>query len=142
MSVYERMLQLASQGFACSQIMMQLVLDAEEKEDSDLIRTAGAFIDGMHGLGLTCGALTGGFCIIAYYAGNGEPYEQGSPNHDAMVKQLYDWFVEEVGTCYGGITCPDLLDQGSRAKLEVCPAVVEKTFNKALEILDQHDLLY
>lgn len=141
MTLFERMLQLSSQGFACAQIMMQLVLDAEEKEDPDLIRTVGALNNGLRDCGLTCGALTGGACVISYYAGQGEPDEMPDPDYDAMTQQLYRWFVEEMGSRYGGITCPALLGEGTRDKLEVCPTVVEETFNKALEILDEHDLL-
>lgn len=141
MAVFERMLQLSSQGFACAQIMMQLVLDAEKKENPDLIRTVGALNNGMRDTGLTCGALTGGACVISFYAGQGEPDEMPDPEYDRMVQELYNWFVKEMGPRYGGTTCPAVLDNGNRSKLDVCPVVVEETFNKALEILDEHDLL-
>ncbi len=141
MSMFERMLQLSSQGFACAQIMMQLVLDAEEKSDPDLIRTMGALNNGLRDNGLTCGALAGGACVISYYAGQGETDEQPDPNYDSLVQQLYAWFAEEMGARYGGITCPALLGNGLREKSDVCPGIVEETFNKALELLDEHDLL-
>lgn len=141
MSMFERMLQLSSQGFACAQIMVQLVLDAEDKHNPDLIRTVGALNNGMRDTGLTCGALTGGACVISYYAGQGEIDEQADPLYDPLVQELYRWFSEEMGTRYGGITCPAMLGGGTRSKLDVCPAVVEETFNKALEILDERGLL-
>lgn len=141
MALFERMLQLSTQGFACAQIMMQLVLDAEGKEDPDLIRSVGALNNGLRDTGLTCGALTGGACVISYYAGQGEADEMPEPNYDLMIQELHTWFTDEMTPRYGGITCPEMLDEGSRDKLEVCPVVVEETFNKALEILDQHDLL-
>lgn len=141
MSMFERMLELSSQGFACSQIMMQLVLDAEESENSELTRVMSALTNGMRDTGLTCGALTGGACVIAYYAAGGEPYEANDPHYDVMIQELHAWFVETMGSRYGGITCPEMLGNGSRTKLDVCPDVVEETFNKALELLDAHDLL-
>lgn len=142
MSVYERMLELSSQGFACSQIMMQLVLDAEGKKDPDLLRTMAALTNGMRDTGLTCGALTGGACVISYYAAQGEPFEAHDPHYDEMIRELYEWFTTEMVPRYGGISCPQMLGNGTRQKLEVCPPVVEETFNKALELLDKHDLLY
>ena len=141
MSTYERMLQLSSQGYECVQIMMQLVLDAEEQENIDLIRSLGAFNNGMRDTGHTCGALIGGACIIAYYASNGEPYESADPHFDSMVQELTTWFKEEMGARFGGITCPEMLGNGSRNKLDVCPLAVEETFNKALALLEENDLL-
>ena len=141
MAMFDRMLQLSSQGFACAQIMMQLVLDAEEKEDPDLIRTMGALNNGLSDSGLTCGALSGGVCVLSYYAGQGQPDEMPDPNYDAMVKQLFSWFEEEMTERFGGIACPEMLGNGTRDKMSVCPAVVEETFTKALEILDEYELL-
>ena len=139
--MFERMLQLSSQGFACAQIMMQLVLDAEGNDNPDLIRSMGALNNGMRDTGLTCGALTGGACVISYYAGQGQPDEVSDPSYDAMVQQLHGWFIDEMSSRYGGVSCPEMLGQGSRDKMSVCPAVVEETFNKVLEILDEHELL-
>jgi hypothetical protein len=141
MTMFERMLQLSTEGLACAQIMMQLVLDAEEKQDFDLIRSLGALNNGLRDGGLTCGALTGGACVISYYAGQGEAAEPADPDYVAMIQELQAWFSAEMGGRFGGITCPALLDNGARSKMEVCPELVEATFNKALEILDEHDLL-
>ena len=141
MSMFERMLQLSSQGFACAQIMMQLVLDGEEKDDPDLLRSLGALNNGLRDAGQLCGALSGGACVISYYAGQGRPDEMADPSYDSMVKQLFDWYHTEMTARYGGITCPALIKGDHTNKLTVCPSVVEQTFNKALELLDEHDLL-
>jgi len=141
MTMFERMLQLSSQGFACTQIMMQLVLDEEEKVNPDLIRSLGALNNGLRDSGQICGALTGGACVISYFAGQGEADEMSDPAYDRMTQQLYDWFASEMTERYGGITCPVMLRGDQKNKLKVCPPVVEETFNKALEILDEHDLL-
>ena len=141
MTMFERMLQLSSQGFACAQIMMQLVLDEEEKEDPDLIRSLGALNNGLRDNAQLCGALLGGSCVISYFAGQGQADELADPDFDSMVKELYLWFTAEMTERYGGTTCPRMLGNDQSNKLKVCPAVVEETFNKALEILDEHELL-
>jgi len=141
MAIFERMLQLSTQGFACAQIMMQLILEGESKEDPDLIRSLGALNNGLRDSGSICGALLGGACIISYYAGQGQVEELADPDFDLMVQKLYEWFAEEMTSRYGGITCTSLLKDDQSNKLTVCPAVVEETFNKALEILDEYDLL-
>jgi len=141
MAVFERMLQLSSQGFSCAQIMMQLILEGEDKEDPDLIRSLGALNNGLRDSGSVCGALLGGVCVISYYTGQGQEDELADPDYDSMIQMLYKWFDAEMTSRYGGITCPALLRGDQSNKLTVCPAVVEKTFNKALEILDEHDLL-
>jgi hypothetical protein len=58
-----------------------------------------------------------------------------------MVQELYGWFTTEMAERYGGITCPAILQGDQRNKLKLCPVIVEETLNKALEILDEHELL-
>jgi len=135
------MLQLSSQGFACAQIMMQLVLDSENKEDPDLIRSIGALNNGLRDSGSLCGALLGGACVISFYGGQGQADELPDPAYDQIVQEFFGWFNAEMTQRYGGIACTTLLDNDQRNKLKVCPAVVEESFNKALELLDEHDLL-
>ena len=141
MTLFERMLQLSSQGFACAQIMMQLVLDGEGNENPDLIRAMGALNNGLRDSGLVCGALSGGACVLSYYAGQGEAEELPDPNYDRMVQQLSSWFTTQMTERYGGITCPEVLKGNQSNKLTICPALVEETFNKTLEILDENELL-
>lgn len=141
MSLYERMLGLSSQGFACAQIMMILTLEAENKQNPDLVRSIGALNNGFRDCGLVCGALTGGISMISYYAGQGEGDELPDPDYDAMAAELYRWFKEGIGQEYGGIECPVLLDGDAGNKLTRCPDIVERTFNRTIEILDEHELL-
>jgi hypothetical protein len=135
------MLELSHQGFACAQVMMQLVLDAEDKQDADLIRTVGALNNGVRDNALVCGAFLGGACVISYYAGQGEPDELPGSDYDQMTQELYAWFVEQVATPRGGITCAQMLANDEANKLTVCPDAVERTFNKAIELLESRDLL-
>jgi hypothetical protein len=141
MSLYERMLELSHQGFACAQVMMQLVLDAEDKQDADLVRTVGALNNGLRGNALVCGAFLGGACVISYYAGQGEPDEMPNSAYDEMVQELYAWFAEQIAAPRGGMTCPQMLGNDDANKLIVCPDAVERTFNRAIELLEGRDLL-
>ena len=59
------MLSLYDEGYDCAQILMRLVLDAEEKENPDLIRTLAGLNGGIGGSGHTCGCMTGGACLLA-----------------------------------------------------------------------------
>jgi hypothetical protein len=140
-SLFERMLLISHQGFACAQIMMLIVLEAEEKRDADLVRTVGALNNGLRDNGLVCGAFLGGASIIAYYCGQGEPDEMADPAQDELTQQLYQWFVEEVAKPRGGMSCPEMLGGDAANKLTVCPDAVERTFNKAIELLEENDLL-
>ncbi|NLT17733.1 MAG: C_GCAxxG_C_C family protein, partial [Clostridiales bacterium] len=71
-----RLMELSSQGFFCSQILLMLRLEAEGKQNPDLVRALGGLAGGLGFSGKTCGALTGGACLIAYYAGKGAPDER------------------------------------------------------------------
>ena len=141
MDLFERMLKLSSQGFACAQIMMILTLEAENKEDPDLIRVLGALNNGFRDNGLVCGAFTGGACMLSYYAGQGESDEVADPDYDAMTQELFTWFDDTIGEQYGGITCPVILEGDMSNKLTRCPDIVERAFNKTIEILDEKGLV-
>jgi hypothetical protein len=135
------MLELSHQGFACAQIMMQLVLDAEDKENPDLIRSIAALNNGLRDNGQICGAFLGGACVISYYAGQGEANELPDPDYDELVQELYQWFIAEVAGGQDLANCPAMLKNDDANKLIICPAAVERTFNKAIELLDSRDLL-
>lgn len=57
-----RMMELKSKGFYCSQIMMLLALENQDKINEDLVRSMAGLAFGV-GIGDVCGALTGGACI-------------------------------------------------------------------------------
>jgi hypothetical protein len=135
------MLELSRQGFACAQVMMQLVLDVEDRQNPDLIRTVGALNNGLRGNAQLCGAFLGGACIISYYAGQGEPDELADSAYDELTQELFLWFVEQIAAPRGGMTCPEMLGNDDTNKLIVCPDAVERTFNRAIELLESRDLL-
>ena len=61
-----RMIQLAGQGFHCSQILLTMGLEAQGKSNPDLIRAMAGLAGGLGFSGDTCGALTGGSCCWGF----------------------------------------------------------------------------
>ncbi|WP_088186600.1 DVU_1555 family C-GCAxxG-C-C protein [Desulfosporosinus sp. FKA] len=129
-----RMFQLAAQGFCCSQIILILGLDDLGKENPDLIKAMHGLCGGIGRSGKTCGALTGGACLIGLSAGKGSPGESGHLKINAMLKELMNWF-EDV---HGSIECEGILDQSLDEGNEYpvrCGNIVAATFNKVQEII-------
>jgi len=132
-----RMMELKSKGFYCSQIMMLLALEAQEKENPDLIRAMAGLAFGV-GIGEVCGALTGGACILSLYAGKGTEEEAEHFRLVSMLTELGDWFREIYGGQYGGISCDAISEDGS-LRNERCGALVTATYRKVLELLVEND---
>ena len=85
--------------------------------------------------GLTCGALTGGCCLIGMYAGvNEEGSEHG--RLPLMLEEYVDWFREEYGQRYGGIDCEQIMQDDPRLRYERCPGMILAAVLKTKEILE------
>lgn len=134
MELSERIMELAAQGLQCSQIMMQLSLDLREREEPFTIRALGALGGGMY-VQRTCGVLSGGVAMLSSYfdraKGDPEPEEYKVP-----AAQLATWFEAEMGS----IDCRDLVIFDREHMMKVCPGMIEKTFLKCLEILEEHGI--
>ncbi len=140
MDLFDRMLELSRQGFFCAQIMLQLALEAEGKEDPDLIRAMGGLNGGVGNTGGVCGAFTGGACLLSYFAGKGEPDELEHPELDAMIAELSEWFREYTAE-YGGTACMQILENDRRNQIQRCPLIVQAVFEKCMELLEGHGVL-
>jgi C_GCAxxG_C_C family probable redox protein len=132
-----RMMELKAKGFYCSQIMMLLALDAQEKENPDLIRAMAGLAFGV-GIGEVCGALTGGACILSLYAGKGAEEDEEHFCLMSMLNHLGEWFRETYAGQYGGISCNTITEDGA-LRNERCGAVVAATYQKVLELLVEND---
>jgi C_GCAxxG_C_C family probable redox protein len=128
-----RMMELKSKGFYCSQIMMLLALENQDKTNQDLIRSMAGLAFGV-GIGDVCGALTGGACILSLYAGKGMEEEEEHFRLMGMLHELGDWFREAFAGQYGGISCDAISEDGS-LRNERCGGVVAATYQKVIEIL-------
>ena len=134
-----QMLRLASAGYACSQIIVQLALDAREEETPALERSMAGLAYGCGGGQASCGALTGGCCMLALYAGKGCDDETESDQLPLMLADLTEWFEEQVGARYGGTLCENITgEDGPPAARQRCGEIVGNTFAKAMEILAVH----
>lgn len=129
-----RLFQLATQGFCCSQIMLILGLDEQGKENPDLIKAMQGLCGGIGRSGKTCGALTGGACLIGLNAGKGSASEFSHAKINRMINVLLEWF-EEI---HGSIECSGILDhsldEGNEYPVQ-CGNIVSTTFSKVYEIL-------
>lgn len=130
-----RVAELALKGYKCSHILVQIGLDAQEKTNPDLLRAMSGLANGM-GNGLTCGALSGGCCLIGMYAGTDH---HGSDEHarlPLMLEEYVEWFREEAEQRFGGIDCKTIMQDDPRLRNERCPGLILDAVLKAKEILE------
>ena len=133
--VFLKMLELAQAGFYCSQILLIIGLEAQGKENPDLVRAMSGLIGGMGFSGRTCGALTGGACLIGLYAGKGTAEEMEDSRLNDMVRALVEWFEQEASSQYNGTACNDILENNPMNRMARCPQLVQNTLGKVEEIL-------
>ncbi|MBM3299354.1 MAG: C_GCAxxG_C_C family protein [Deltaproteobacteria bacterium] len=133
-----RMLQLAQQGFHCSEVLLFMGLDALGQDNPDLIRSVSALSGGIGFSGEACGALTGGACLLGLYAGRGKPDEDEDPRMKVMVQELVDWFSQKYGGAYGGIRCRDITEDDPANVPSRCPRLVTAVYRKARSLMDEH----
>jgi len=113
-------------------------LEAQGKSNPDLIRAMSGLAGGLGFTGDTCGALTGGACLLGLYAGRGAPEEQEDEKLNLMVSELVDWFSEEYGKIYGGIRCEIILGDDPRNRTARCPNMVFGTYEKVKALLIEY----
>lgn len=134
-----RMLQMAHQGYACSQIMMLLALDACGRSNPDLVRCmAGPAYGCGDGRG-TCGTLTAGCCLLALFAGQGDDGPPVAERLILMQQELVDWFEGRVGAPDGAVTCAAIVGaDGPAAARQRCGSLVADTYRRVMVILEAH----
>jgi hypothetical protein len=137
-----RILQLSKEGLSCSQILMQLALEARGESNSALVRSMGALAYGYgHGKG-HCGVLTAACCALALHTDNGSSPDTQSERLPLMLQELNDWFDERVTTRFGGITCESIVGkEGPQASRQKCGAILMETYAKILSILEAHGVV-
>ena len=135
-----RVIELSQQGFNCSQVLLQMGLEAQGKSDPDLIRAVYGLAWGIGFTNNVCGVLSGGACLLSLYAGKGTPEEEAHENIISMIRELVQWFKDDVGTRYGGINCNDILGEDSASQGANCGNVVVSTYLKVVEILNANGI--
>jgi C_GCAxxG_C_C family probable redox protein len=134
MALDEKIAELLSQKFHCSQIMMQIGLDALDLDEPNLVKAMTGLAGGLGGCGKNCGALTGGVCMISLFAGRGAAEGEAGPEFETMVSEFLLWFEET----YGSADCGDII-QGDKDNISsTCPQLICATCRKALELLQSY----
>lgn len=141
MEVIERIMELSGQGFCCSQILLQLGMDITGESNPMLLRAMGGLCGGVGYSGDVCGTLTGGCCLIAYFAGKGDAEEEADEEYADMLKELCDWFDEQYSEAYGSRKCNDIIEGDPFNKPKRCPGLMENVYVKAVEILQSHGII-
>ena len=94
MDLYERIMELGSMGYHCSQIIMIMTLETIGEENPQLVKAMGGLGGGIGYCGDTCGCLTGSACAIGYFLGNLAPEEKEDAQMKPAVQELYQWFTD------------------------------------------------
>lgn len=133
--LFFKLMELSQAGFYCSQILLIIGLEAQDKENPDLIRAMSGLNGGVGFEGKTCGALTGGACLIGLYTGKGTAEEMEDSRENDMIRELVMWFEQTACQGYAGIDCDDILENDPANRLARCPQLVSETLSKVEEIL-------
>ena len=136
MDFESRLLRLARQGFECAQILMILALDIEGASNPELIRAMSGLNGGMGRSGGACGVMTGGACVLGYFAGKGEAEE---PEHSCareIVAEYTQWFKSRF--CGD---CRDIIGGDFSKCLVTCAPIMRDGFEKILELLEKYEIL-
>lgn len=135
--LFLRMLELAKNGYNCSQIIVQCALDIEGKENPDLLRAVGGLSNGLGHTGGVCGALTGGCCALGLFLTKGEDDEEEDPRANDIIAEYVAWFAETMGST----ECLELLRGDWANKKTVCPDMNKAAIEKVIELLEENEVL-
>jgi hypothetical protein len=135
-----RLLKLGGKGYTCSQIILLLGLEMQGESNPGLVRAMAGLAYGCGSGRASCGAFSGGCCLLALYAVKGSDEETQSEKLQAMLQDLSDWFGNQIGDPSGGMTCETIVGlEGPAAFRQRCGSLVADTFAKVLEILQTYE---
>ncbi len=137
-----RISQLHLQGFHCAQVLLIMGLEYQGKEDPDLIRAMNGLSGGLGFQGKTCGALAGGACLLALFAGRGRLQEKEQRCLNLMIQQLVEWFEVGFGKEFGGIDCNAILGGDPWNRMTRCPRLINETYFMVRDLLKENGLAY
>ena len=136
-----RMFKLTNAGYCCSQIMIKMALDAEEKENADLLRALNGLCMGIGSGQKTCGVLNGGIAVLGLYAGKGTDTEYPKQGFSDMTDEYAGWFEDE----FGGTQCRDIIGVCSISDFRTnqeyrlkCGDILMRSYSKIQEILQEN----
>lgn len=124
-----RLNQMLQSGKCCAQAMVAMGLELQGQENQQMETGAAALCLGVRS-GLTCGALTGAAMMMNLF----DPKTAMSD----MIPELSEWFQDTYGELYGSADCAAILEGNTANKAGRCPALIENTYRKAREILEDY----
>lgn len=141
--IVARMIELSEKQYNCSQILMSLFLEQDQKQNPDLMRAMSGLGDGCGFFQETCGIMTGGAGILALYAGKGSDQESESDHLLPMLEELGDWFRYETQKNFKGTRCKDIAGDlvGTPEVKQICGGLIFQTYNKINEILGSYETI-
>jgi hypothetical protein len=140
--LFMRMMRLGQQGYSCSQILLLLALEARGQSNPDLVRAMAGLAYGCGSSKASCGVLTGGCCLLAFWAVDEHQPEQPSAHLPVMLAELTDWVEEHIGSSHGGTTCDAIVGAaGPAASRQTCATLIADAYAKVIEILERYHLM-
>lgn len=141
MSYDLQVMQLAQQGFCCSQIIMKLALDTEGVENKALIRSMAGLCQGSPSGTGSCGAFTGATCLLAYYAAKGDSYDEEDDRLPLINEQFSQWFNDYCVGQDKSTTCISLMG-GELPQPHICGQLIIDCYEMAITILTENGFTY
>ena len=132
-----KILKLAAEGFCCAQIMLKLALDTQACENPGLIRAMSGLCHGFISHQGPCGVVSGGACLIAYYAGKGRTEDEANDQFPLLLHDFEDWFRKSAEERFGGNRCADIVN-GGRPDPQICGGLLSEAFNYILVLLTEN----
>ena len=121
----ERFYELRAAKYSCSQVMVEMALEATEQENEQLVQAMAGLRGGCMN-GLLCGAFSGACCAIAMLC---------PEDMNEMQAQLKEWFAEHNGR-NGSLDCDVIIMGDAANKPLICPKVIESTYREMKELLE------
>lgn len=137
-----KLFKLVNAGYCCTQLMVKMALDEEEKENEDLLRALNGFCMGVGSTQKICGVLTGGIAILGLYAGKGNDTEYPKEEYSSMVDEYTEWFESEFKSteCRDIIGVCSVTDYTTNQEYRLkCGDILVKSYEKVQEILKDHN---
>ena len=134
MDAFDRIMELSREGLYCAQIMVQLALDAEGKENPELIEAVRGLCGGFAWSGGPCGALSGGACLLSLL-GRGLDISE----REELVAEFHRWFAGRTAQ-FGGEDCNDITGGDRGNMFSVCPGMIIDSYEKCVELLAERGL--
>jgi len=133
MDAKDRVLENKLMGHCCSETIMNMALEdmgRDKEERRALVKSMGAFCGGLHE-GLACGTLCAAKAVLFLAE---EDYLTAK---EGVGAEIMSWFKER----FGNWNCADILDGDMGLKQTLCPVIIEDTYHKLTEILEDIGVL-